>query len=109
MKYKLTLLLGLFIACSNSFAAKIDTIATYSDAMQKTIPAIVVTPDDYNPDKSYPVVYLLHGYSGDYTDWMNINGEYICKTADAENMIIVSPDGGYSSWYFDHPVNKEWQ
>jgi S-formylglutathione hydrolase FrmB len=93
----------------NSFAAKTDTVATYSNAMQKTIPAIVVTPDNYSPDKKYPVVYLLHGYSGNYTGWMDINGDYIRKTADAEKMIIVSPDGGYSSWYYDVPGDKNCQ
>jgi S-formylglutathione hydrolase FrmB len=93
----------------NSFAAKIDTVATYSKAMQKTIPAIVVTPDSYSPSKKYPVVYLLHGYSGDYTGWMNINGEYIRKIADTEAIIIVSADGGYSSWYFDVPNDNNCQ
>ncbi|MDR1526901.1 MAG: esterase family protein [Dysgonamonadaceae bacterium] len=93
----------------HSFAAKTDTVFTYSDAMQKTIPAIVVTPDNYSPDKKYPVIYLLHGYSGDYTSWMNINGEYIRQTADTEEIIIVSPDGGYSSWYYDVPGDKNCQ
>ncbi|MDR0542212.1 MAG: esterase family protein [Dysgonamonadaceae bacterium] len=111
MKKIQMMLFSLLIAgfCGNSFAAKTDTLATYSNAMQKTIPAIVVTPDNYNPDKKYPVVYLLHGYSGNYTGWMNINGDYIRKTSDDENVIIVSPDGGYSSWYYDVPGDKDCQ
>jgi S-formylglutathione hydrolase FrmB len=95
--------------CGQSFAAKTDTVSTYSDAMQKAIPALVVTPDHYSPDKKYPVVYLLHGYSGNYTGWMNINGESIRRMADAEGLIIVSADGGYSSWYYDVPGDKDCQ
>ena len=111
MKFKRTMFLSLIAACcyGNSFAAKTDTVSTYSHAMQKTIPAIVLTPDNYSLNRKYPVVYLLHGYSGDYTGWMNISGDYIRKIVDAENIIIVLPDGGYSSWYYDHPTDKEWQ
>ncbi|MDR1682090.1 MAG: esterase family protein [Candidatus Symbiothrix sp.] len=103
----------IFIAgvCSlaSVFAAKVDTVTTYSAAMRKNIPAIVVTPENYNATKKYPTVYLLHGYSGDYKGWMNINGECIKNMADHKQMIIVSPDGGFSSWYFDHPADRSWQ
>jgi S-formylglutathione hydrolase FrmB len=111
MKKEQILLFCLLITgfCGSSFAAKVDTIATYSDVMQKTIPAIVITPDTYSSNKKYPVVYLLHGYSGDYTSWINIGGEYFRKTVDTEEIIIVSADGGFSSWYYDHPADKNWQ
>jgi S-formylglutathione hydrolase FrmB len=101
-KITFTLLVGL-IACGNgrAKAAKVDTLTTYSDAMRKDIPALVVKPDNYSAQRKYPVVYLLHGYSGDYTGWMKINGEYIRKMADREDLLIVSADGGFSSWYFD--------
>ncbi|MDR0546040.1 MAG: esterase family protein [Dysgonamonadaceae bacterium] len=104
-------LVYLFLICipANIFAAKVDTVKTYSRAMQKEIPAIVVTPENYSANKQYPTVYLLHGYSGDYTGWMNINGDCIKKMADTREMIIISPDGGFSSWYFDHPADRSWQ
>jgi S-formylglutathione hydrolase FrmB len=90
-------------------AAKVDTVLTYSKAMQKEIKAVVVTPDSYVSSKKYPVVYLLHGYGGDYSGWMKINGDYIKQTSDEKEVIIVSPDGGRSSWYFDHPTDKNRQ
>ena len=97
------------ISVSNAFAAKTDTIVTFSDAMQKNIKAVVVTPDTYDKNKKYPVIYLLHGYSGNYAGWMNTNGQYIKETADAKEVIVVSPDGGYGSWYFDSPVDENWR
>jgi S-formylglutathione hydrolase FrmB len=101
--------LAVFLIATQSFAARVDTVMTYSAKMNKTIPAIVVTPDHYSASKQYPVVYLLHGYSGDYTHWMAIAGDHIRQTADREELIIVSPDGGYSSWYFDVEGDPECQ
>ncbi len=51
----------------------------------------VFKPDNYDETLNYPVVYILHGYSGNYQQWDKImNGQ---KYADEYNMIIVSPDG----------------
>jgi S-formylglutathione hydrolase FrmB len=90
-----------------AFAAKIDTLQTFSASMQKTIPAIVITPDDYSSDKSYPVVYLLHGYSGNYKDWTHAPA--VLTAADEYGMIMVLPDGGFGSWYLDSPVDPAWR
>jgi S-formylglutathione hydrolase FrmB len=111
MKNVKVLLVSLLLAAAggNCRAAKIDTVATFSKAMQKSIPAIVVTPDGYSASKKYPVIYLLHGYGGDYTRLMSADGETICRTADESEVIIVLPDGGYGSWYFDVPNDSRWQ
>jgi S-formylglutathione hydrolase FrmB len=93
----------LILAVKLSFAAAVDTVVTYSNAMKKKIKAVVITPDTYAKGKSYPVVYLLHGYSGNYADWIT-KAPAIRNAADAYQFIIVCPDGGFSSWYFDSPV-----
>ncbi len=82
---------------TTSFAAAIDTVATYSPSMKKHIKAVVITPDSYPVSKALPVVYLLHGYSGNYADWI-LKAKGFEKAADLHNIIIVCPDGGYSSW-----------
>jgi enterochelin esterase-like enzyme len=90
-------------------AVNIDTVATYSTVMQKEIKAIVVTPDSYSNEQSLPVVYLLHGYGGNYAGGMHgVNKEYEAL-ADLYRMIIVCPDGGHGSWYFDSPVDKNYR
>ena len=92
-----------------SYAAKIDTVTTYSTAMQKEIKAVIVTPDSYTKNKALPVVYLLHGYSDSYAGgWIN-KGKGFETLADLYQMMIVCPDGNYSSWYFDSPVDKNYQ
>jgi S-formylglutathione hydrolase FrmB len=104
MKKTQQVLLFLLLALpfgGKSLAAKVDTVMTFSAAMNKNIPAVVITPDSYSPSKRYPVIYLLHGYSGDCHNWLKIAGDPIRSTVDRENVIIVTPDGGFSSWYFD--------
>lgn len=91
-----------------SKAAKIDTVSTTSLGMHRQIKAVVITPDDYQKNSHYAVVYLLHGYSGNYADWIK-KVPAIQGLADLYNFIIVCPDGGFASWYIDSPEKKESQ
>ncbi len=68
----------------------------------------VFKPYNYDETLNYPVVYILHGYAGNYQQWDKImNGQ---KYADEYNMIIVSPDGFFNSWYINSPnlVNSQY-
>lgn len=59
----------------------------------------VYTPENYDPSKSYPLVFVLHGRFG--------NGKNVDKftifdhAADAHDMIAVYPDGYKRSWVDD--------
>ncbi|RUA12615.1 MAG: esterase family protein [Flavobacteriia bacterium] len=90
----------------NTYSSKVDTVSTYSPSMGKSIKAVVITPDSYASDKKYPVVYLLHGYSGNYADWIR-RSPSINQYADQYDVIIVCPDANYSSWYLDSPMKPE--
>lgn len=97
----------IFAGClyaSLSTAAIVDTVLTYSNAMKKQIKAVVITPDSYAKEKELPVVYLLHGHGGNYADWIT-KAKSFEKYADLYKMIIVCPDGGVSSWYWDSKVD----
>lgn len=88
----------------NLFAAKIDSVMVYSPSMDKQIECRVVTPDSYGEGKRMPTVYLLHGYSGNAKSWV---AEYnVCELADQYSVIVVAADGGYSSWYWDSPIDS---
>jgi S-formylglutathione hydrolase FrmB len=89
-------------------AAIVDTVDTYSTAMKKNIKAVIIRPDNYAGSKELPVVYLLHGYSGAYDDWIK-KAKGFEKAADLYNMMIVCPDGGFGSWYWDSPVDASFQ
>ena len=102
-KSYLLLSIFLIIGIVSTFAAKVDTVLTFSPTMNKEIPAIVITPDSYNGETQLPVVYLLHGHSGNFSSWTSSSDEAL-QMADQYNFIIVCPDGNKDSWYFDSPM-----
>lgn len=104
MKFKFTSLLYLSFLYLLSFPAlaSVDTVATFSKSMQKEIKAVVITPKNYSPANEYPVVYLLHGYSGNYKNWID-KVPQLESYADQYGLIIVTPDGNFGSWYWDSP------
>ncbi len=108
MQKKLVPLLFFLLAGFSLQAAITDTVETYSDAMKKNIKAVVIRPDNYATLKDLPVVYLLHGYSGNYADWISKAPE-IAKAADRYQVMIVCPDGGFSSWYWDSPADTDFR
>lgn len=110
MTKRICLLLILITALLTNqvIAAKVDTVATTSSSMQKKINAVVITPDGYDKNGKYPVVYLLHGFSDNYTKWINTVPR-LKNICDQYKFIIVCPDGGYSSWYMDSPEKPDYK
>ena len=89
-------------------AATVETLAIASTKMKRNIPATLILPESYQKGKQrYPVVYLLHGAGDTHKKW-NAETE-IAKLADQYNVIVLCPDGGKTSWYFDSPVNPKFQ
>jgi S-formylglutathione hydrolase FrmB len=78
-----------------------------SKILDKPVKCSVYLPAGYETDsRAYPVLYLLHGFTGDHQDWTQF-GE-IKHIADREMikeevtpMIIVMPDAGLS-WYLNN-------
>ena len=86
-------------------AATIDTVLIFSKSMHKNVKCVVIKPDAYNNNSNrFPVVYLLHGYSGDYANWVT-KAPDILQSVDENKFLVVCPDGAFSSWYFDSPVD----
>lgn len=87
----------------------IDTLNIFSLAMNKDVKVVLIKPDGYKKTKSgLPVVYLLHGYGGAYNSWA-IKMPGIQKLATEFNAFIVCPDGGFSSWYVNSPIDSSIQ
>ncbi|MBD5383925.1 MAG: esterase family protein, partial [Ruminococcaceae bacterium] len=69
----------------------------YSATAERDTPVNVLLPQNYSEEKSYPVLYVLHGYY-DNEGWMarDIVGisamlTNLCADGDAEEMIVVLP------------------
>lgn len=67
----------------------------------------VLLPAGYPAGNNYPVVYLLHGFSGSEQAWSNLNAvndlnDTLETTTRAADIVFVMPDGDndfYSDWY----------
>jgi S-formylglutathione hydrolase FrmB len=105
-----TLLTVFMLAASSGIrAGVVDTIITYSPSMNKDIKSIVILPDSYaDTTKTFPVLYLLHGHSGDYSSWSKMAPQ-LSSLVDTYQMIIVCADGGKRSWYLDSPVDTSFR
>jgi len=102
-------LIAACLLCASVKAARVDTVDTFSPSMNKSIKAVVVTPDSYTTHQGlFPVVYLLHGYGGNYASWINAVPS-LKGLSDQLGMIIVCPDGNIGSWYFDSPADPAWR
>ena len=60
----------------------------------------VYIPEKKAPEGGFKTLYLLHGYFGDYTDWVYASN--LLRYAEHYDLVIVMPDGG-NSYYVNHP------
>lgn len=90
----------------------IENAAVTSRILGRDVRYNVYLPSDYSiSERSYPVVYLLHGYTDDNTTWVQ-SGE-VNRYADKAigdgtipPMIIIMPNAD-SSWYVNSYDGKE--
>lgn len=97
------LLAAAFNSANSPFATasgSIETIQFRSTLIGKTLPYSVVLPPDYRASRTtrYPVLYLLHGFAGHYSDWLTRTN--VADYASKYRLIIVAPEGN-DGWYTD--------
>lgn len=102
------LILAILFLPAFLFAGKVDTLSLYSTAMKKEMKFIVVEPANKSPQKGFPVLYLLHGMGGSYDLWINKVPE-LQAAADRFNCLIVCPDGGRTTLYFNNPLDSSYR
>ncbi len=90
-------------------AGNIVTDSVKSKILKATVTFNIYLPNGYSPQnqEKYPVVYLLHGLSDNYTAWrdlgrMQLVADELMSSGEAVNMIIVMPGAG------DHDVKNTW-
>jgi S-formylglutathione hydrolase FrmB len=85
-------------------AGTVKTESFNSVILQKSITYDVYLPNSYTGGSNstrYPVIYLLHWYSGNKNDWTQTG---IQQTVDSIQAIAVAPsDGVTTSWWMDAP------
>ncbi len=114
MKFKITYLSIVSILMLNvvSTSAQYGTVSINnsikSEILDRDMSYSVYLPESYHSsDRSYPVLYLLHGMTDNHSAWVH-RGEvhHIAGKAMASNeapeMIIVMPDGLYDAFYINN-------
>ena len=100
---KPTVLLTAILCCALNVAnakGRVETIKFQSKLVNATLPYSVVLPTDYETSGTtrYPVLYLLHGLTGHYNDWLSRTN--LADYAAQYRLIVVTPEGN-DSWYID--------
>lgn len=76
-----------------------DAVQFHSALINATLPYEVILPRDYRTSTTrYPVLYLLHGHGGHYTDWPTRTN--VADYASQYRFIVVMPEAN-NSWYVD--------
>ena len=76
--------------------------------------AVYLPPDYENSQRSYPVLYLLHGAGDDQTGWVQF-GEVLTiadeaiKSGSATAMVIIMPDANTGKRGYVNDVKGEWR
>ena len=89
---------------SVSAYGRVETVRFQSKLLNATLPYNVILPTDYTTARStrYPVLYLLHGLTGHYSDWVSRTN--IADYASAYRLIVVMPEGN-DGWYTDSSIS----
>jgi len=75
--------------------------------------AVYLPPDYENSTRSYPVLYLLHGYTDDHTGWVQF-GEVLhiadkaIISGEATSMIIIMPDADTGLPGYTNSISGNW-
>ena len=94
------------VAAKKPAGSKAVSIAAATDyqldskLMARQMPYRVLLPKNYQTDSAarFPVLYLLHGYTGNYKNWTEQSK--LTDYAQAYNFIVVTVEGG-NGWYTD--------
>lgn len=92
-----------------------ESLTLKSVILGKEVKYNIYLPADYDKsNRSYPILYLLHGFGDDETGWVQFGeanriADHAFATGEAAPMIIAMPDGGISGYVnsFDGKVRYE--
>ena len=92
--------------------ARLVELSLPSAAIGREVGVRVLLPAGWSPDRTWPLLLLLHGAGDDHTTWTN-NTDVEGLTADLP-FVVVMPEGGknaeagwYSDWTGDGPPDWE--
>lgn len=111
-KVCLSLILCLLVNLAGySQSAVFESLSFDSQKLGRKVSYSIYLPSDYNTSKrNYPVLYLLHGYTDNETNWIHMGqmktiADRAIANEEAVPMIIVMPDA-WDTWYVNQYDGK---
>ncbi|MCA0132896.1 alpha/beta hydrolase [Winogradskyella alexanderae] len=98
-KHLLLLLFSFKVGLILGQSKVIESLSMDSELLKTSVKYSVYLPDGFeNSNTSYPIVYLLNGFTGDETDWNRLGHvkditDELIKGNKIDQMVIVMPDG----------------
>ncbi len=90
---------------AGDLARNVRTVHFFSDSLNEQRAFNLILPLDYEVSTGrYPVLYLLHGYTGDNSDWTLLTN--LSGYAARYRLIIVMPDGS-NGWYVNSATDPK--
>jgi putative tributyrin esterase len=84
-------------SASKEVSPRVQEQSFRSQSLNRDMHYTVVLPFDYDHSQQrYPVLYLLHGWAGDYTNWVKLTK--LIEYSSRYPMIVITPDA-QNSWY----------
>ncbi|MEO5876692.1 MAG: alpha/beta hydrolase family protein [Streptosporangiaceae bacterium] len=87
--------------------ARTRDLTIYSPAMGRNMKVRVLLPRGWSRRRTWPVLWLLHGGTSDYTAWSR-NSPIKQMTAHRK-VIVVMPEGGPGGGYTNWLVGPQWE
>ncbi|MFO7756262.1 MAG: alpha/beta hydrolase-fold protein [Bacteroidales bacterium] len=117
MKYSCLLIISLFITISveGQNGKVYDNLSFTSSILNSERKYAVYLPPDYETsERSYPVLYLLHGAGDDQTGWVQFGevrhiGDKAIKEGRATPMVIIMPDANTGVRGYLNDIANEWR
>jgi putative tributyrin esterase len=98
-------LVVIVVSSAAAQSRELKTVEFASPAVGRTMKYNILLPPDYDSStRRYPVLYLLHGLSQNYSVWGLQNGAPFYAGL-YDDLIVVMPDGG-NSWYVNWSVSE---
>jgi len=100
MKRIIIALFALCLALVPAHAGKVITDSLFSATLKTFVKYNVYLPKDYERENAlYPVIYLLHGLQGDYSDWeikgnMATVADELIESGEVLPCVIIMPNAG---------------
>jgi enterochelin esterase-like enzyme len=98
------------VVTSTRLAGTLQDAQFFSPILMRSVPYRIYLPPDYaTSGRTYPVLYLLHGVGGDYTEWTTNHlperVDDLIQRGAIQPMVVVMPDAKGRTYWANWPDN----